>query len=420
MKRLLLPSVAGLGWLLMIPLSGYPMDFPTTITIDKSVHFIAPDGNDVVVPPGDYGVDEVNKQLHLTTLADARTVSIDARESTHLQQVDLPVAVTIAGEGESSDLLLVVLLMPDQTSFETFGSYSGVRGRGFQDRVEQFRENARQAAANAVAFAQQKAREAAVQVCKVALKSRPASQGLLAPVKAQAASILQDPKFKQMVQEAVQILFRDKADVIRMLIDQGKVWLDPRNREQIKVLLGGERLCERPYHQTMAAIAQLYQGQPQPRAIFKNASWTFTLAGEAAYFAGVQGSIGIVTPNLPIGIQNLPDFRQGRMQWSVGGTLMADIDAKGSANMGFWLEPMPQEPANKFELSVKGGGDLGAGFEVEFLFGWDRIRDEWQSKKLKSLIPHLSGIEVATSASVTPGPSIGLDIGLTRVTRLSW
>ena len=424
MKRLSVVLLVGfiIGYLLMISVPGYAMEFPQTITIEKAVHFVTPDGNNVVVQAGDYGVEEADKQLRLTALTNEQTVTIEARESTHQQQVELPVAVAITGEGESSDLLLVVLLLPDQTSFETFGSYSGVRGRGFQDSIAQFRENARQAAANAVAFAQQKARDAAIQACKVALRSRPASMGLLAPVKAQAAPILQDPKFKQMVQDAIQTLFRERADVIRMLIDQGKVWLDPRNREKVKALFGGERLCERPYQETMAAIAQLYQGQPQPRSVLlgNNTSFTFTLAGEAEYIAGIQGSIGIATGIVPIGVLPKPDFSNGRLQWSLGGTLVTDIDAKGSVAMGLQFEPLPQEPQNKFELSAKGGGETGYGFELEFQFGWDRVRDEWQSKKLKSLIPHLSGIEVKPSASVTPGASVGLDIGYTRVTKLAW
>jgi hypothetical protein len=424
MKPLSLISLFGLslGYLFALPVPGYTTVSPTTITLEKAVHFVTPDGNDIVVQAGSYGVEEGDKQLRLTGLGDDRILSIEAQQSTHEQHVDLPVAITIPGEGESSDLLLVALLLPDQSSLETFGSYSGVRGRGFRDRVQQFRENARQAAANAVAFAQQKAREAAVLACKTALKTRPASLGLLAPVKTQAAPILQDPKFKQLVQDAIQTLFREKAEVIRMLVDQARVWIDPRNREKIKALLGGERLCERPFHQTWAAIAQMYDGQPQPRSVLlgNNVSWTFTLAGEAAYFGGVQGSIGIATPNLPVGLLPKPDFRHGRMQWTLGGTLVADIDAKGSANAGLWFEPMPQEAANKFELSVKGGGETGLGAEVEFMFGWDRIRDEWSTKKLKSLVPHLAGIEVAMTGSVTPGLSGGLDIGYTRVTRFAW
>ena len=261
-----------------------------------------------------------------------------------------------------------------------------------------------------------------MQVCKAALRSRPASMGVLAPVKAQAVPILQDPKFKQMVQEAIQTLFRERADVIRLLIDQGKVWLDPRNRDKIKALLGGERLCERPLYQTMGAIAQMYDGQPQPRSVLlgNNTSFTFTLAGEAEYIVGIQGSIGIATGIVPIGVLPKLTLSNGRLQWSLGGTLVTDIDAKGSVAMGLQFEPLPQEPQNKFELSAKGGVESGLGFELEFQFGWDRIRDEWQSKKLKSLIPHLSGIEVKPSASVTPGPSVGLDIGYTRVTKLAW
>lgn len=395
---------------------------PSIVVLEKAVHFTAPDGNDLLAQPGTYAVAGEGERIRLLRENQVVALVIEAYRGSHDYGVELPVAVSIPGEGEDADAVFIGLLSPDRTSLEAIGSYSGVRGRGLRDRAEQIREKAKQAAANAVAFAQQKAREAAVHVCKVALRARPVAQRLLVPVKTQAAPILQDPQFKQLAQTAIQTILREKADVIRMLLDHARVLADPRNRALIKDLMGGERLCERPFQQTSAALARMYQSQPQPRSVLPTGiSWTFALNGEAEYFAGIQGAIGVVTGTLPVGL--IPDPRNGRVYWSVGGTVVTDVGASGGVTAGISFEPPPDGIENNFDLAVKGGGDtaIGPGVGIQISLAWNPIRQEWKNKRLQSLVPYVSGIAVGVSASASASPAnIGLDIGYSRVTRFAW
>jgi hypothetical protein len=259
-------------------------------------------------------------------------------------------------------------------------------------------------------------------LCKAALRTRPAAVPVLSGARKQAAPILQDPAFKQLVQNAVQTIFREKAEVIRLLVDQARAFADPRTREQIKQLMGGERLCERPFEQTLAGVAQMFNGQPQPRSVSsQQMSWAVALNGEAEYFLGVQGAIGIVTGVLPVGV--VPDPRQGRVFWSVGGTLVSDVGASGGVVVAVSFSPPPDGIENSFGLSVKGGADtgFGPGIGIQFNFAWDSIREEWKNKRLKSLVPYLEGIGVGFSGSTSASPvNVGVDIGYTRVTRYAW
>jgi hypothetical protein len=236
----------------------------------------------------------------------------------------------------------------------------------------------------------------------------------LGVAKAQARPILQDPQFRQFAQEAMRVVLRDKKDAIQRLVEEVRYLASPQNRDKIKSLLSGERICERPFQATAAGIRQVYAPMPRSRAVQPAPAFgTLALSGEAEYIAGVQGAIGLI-----LGAGETPSY--GRLFWSVGGTVVTDIDAKGAVKVGMWFEAPPEGIENNFELSVKGGVEGGIGVAIELHLAWNRIRDEWQAKKLKSLIPYVSGFEIGPSGSVTPGGGVGLDIGYTRVTRFAW
>jgi hypothetical protein len=205
-------------------------------------------------------------------------------------------------------------------------------------------------------------------------------------------------------------------DAIQRLVAQARFLAAPQNRDKLKSLLSGERICERPFHEIVAGIKQVYAPMPRPRAVQPaplEAFGTLALSGEAEYILGVQGAIGLI-----LGAGETPSY--GRLFWSVGGTVVTDVDAKGAVKAGTWFETPPEGIENNFELSIKGGLEGGIGVAIELHLAWNRIRDEWQAKKLKSLIPYVSGFEIGPSGSVTPGGGVGLDIGYTRVTRFAW
>ncbi|MDH4185807.1 MAG: hypothetical protein OEV08_02305 [Nitrospira sp.] len=429
MKRCSISIVIGLmlSLLLGLPMIGQAEEVSATIVLEQAAHFTSPDGNDLLVPAGMYRVAGDGDHLRLIREKEESILVIEAQKGSHDQSSDTSIAVTIQGEGEESDAVFVGLLMPDRTSLEATGSYSGVRGRGFRDRAQQFRNNMRQSLANTAANVRERVPQVAVALCKGALRTRPAAVPILVTAKAQAGHILQDRQFQQLAQEAVQTILRDKAEVIQRLVEEARFLTAPENRSKIASLLSGERICERPFQTIMGGIRQVYASIPRPRAVqpspaIPGVSYIYAVGGEAEYIGGIQGAIGLIAGVPATSTSQVqPDF--GRLFWSLGGTVVTDIGGSGGVKAGISFNPPPQGVENRFDLAVRAGGDtaVGGGVNLTLYFAWDSIREEWKTKRLKSLVPHLDGIEAAILASVSASPvTLGLDIGYTRVTRFTW
>jgi hypothetical protein len=107
----------------------FPSDnFSTeTITLDKPVHFSAPDGSDIVTVPGDYQVAAESSALRLLELAGKRSFRIHAIVTDLDVDANEPVALAIRfGEDEYH----IILLMPGRKVHEAVGSSSGILTRG--------------------------------------------------------------------------------------------------------------------------------------------------------------------------------------------------------------------------------------------------------------------------------------------------
>jgi hypothetical protein len=110
---------------------------PKAITLEKVVHFLAPDGSDVLIQPGAYRVEAADNGIHLIP-TEGKARLIGAEVGTHDEEVETPLSVSLTGEEEEfKDLFLVILLFPGGQSLEAAGSYSGVRERGL--RVKKIR-----------------------------------------------------------------------------------------------------------------------------------------------------------------------------------------------------------------------------------------------------------------------------------------
>jgi hypothetical protein len=102
------------------------VDVPT-VTLDRSVQFLAPDGRTVEVGPGTYITEGQEDNLRLRASPDTEPLVIQATKTSHEEQLDGPVALSIAGQEDTHYLML---LRPGGESLEAVGSYSGVRPRG--------------------------------------------------------------------------------------------------------------------------------------------------------------------------------------------------------------------------------------------------------------------------------------------------
>ena len=106
-----------------------PVEFDRLIEIDRTLHFLSPQGKDVVVSSGIYTVEATEGGLRLIPSEETKgeALTIEAKPTSHEQSVKVPEPMLIPGE---EDQHVVMLLLPDGKAMQAVGSYSGVRGRG--------------------------------------------------------------------------------------------------------------------------------------------------------------------------------------------------------------------------------------------------------------------------------------------------
>jgi len=137
----------------MIPGMAHPLLAETdslpfaTIELEKNVHFMTPNDEDVVVPPGFYTVEAAPKGFQLiggiTPHEAGEAFLIKGNLRPYEEAVDQPTARSMALD---EDAHYLALLLPDGQILETIGSYSGVRSRGenfFQRILRELREKER-------------------------------------------------------------------------------------------------------------------------------------------------------------------------------------------------------------------------------------------------------------------------------------
>ena len=110
-----------------------PVEFQPVIEIglDRDVHFLTPQGEDVVVPSGAYTIETIKGGLILTPSdeANGKAVIIQAEATTHETSIESSQPVSMPVE---EDHHVVILLLPNGKATQAVGSYSGVRPRGLK------------------------------------------------------------------------------------------------------------------------------------------------------------------------------------------------------------------------------------------------------------------------------------------------
>jgi len=174
--RILLLSIGMIGSLGTSVWGQEPHD-STTIYFNMAVHFLAPDGHDVLVQPGTYRVESADNGLQfIPAQGDAQLIGVEV--STHEEELDDPLVVSLAGKvDEYKDIHLVMLLLPGGKSLEAAGSYSGVRERALQlKRIASFKKRT----TATIRRAAQSSRQRTAQRPRVARASASAKGGLMA------------------------------------------------------------------------------------------------------------------------------------------------------------------------------------------------------------------------------------------------
>ena len=96
------------------------------ISLEQSVHFLSPGGDDVVVNPGTYLIEQREAWLRLTAGERTDAILIQAETITHGDSLESVQALSVEGESDRHHLLL---LFPQGHGMESVGTYSGIRSR---------------------------------------------------------------------------------------------------------------------------------------------------------------------------------------------------------------------------------------------------------------------------------------------------
>lgn len=105
-----------------------PVPFQKIVEFEKPVHFLTPDGKDIVIAPGGYSVEIAQEGLRLKA-ADteaAESVTIQAQPVTHEEAVEAPEPVTMSA---GDDQQVVMVLQPEGKALQAVGTFSGVQSR---------------------------------------------------------------------------------------------------------------------------------------------------------------------------------------------------------------------------------------------------------------------------------------------------
>ncbi len=122
LNTVLLMAWIGAGWALAQQAATH-----FTVTLDRSMHFTSPEGNDIEVPAGTYQVEAAGElHLRLSPAVGGVSLFIQAWPTTHTEAVESPVVLAVAVD---EDRIHLVLLLPDQIALDALGSASAVRPR---------------------------------------------------------------------------------------------------------------------------------------------------------------------------------------------------------------------------------------------------------------------------------------------------
>jgi hypothetical protein len=101
-----------------------------SVTLEKIIQFTDPEGEDVLIPAGDYSVKAGDDQLTLTG-SDSQAITIEAYEGLHATEIPAPDMVLLSSEdGATTQAHLLALYYPDGKTLEALGRDPEITSRG--------------------------------------------------------------------------------------------------------------------------------------------------------------------------------------------------------------------------------------------------------------------------------------------------
>jgi hypothetical protein len=106
-----------------------------TIDIEKTVYFLSPGEDVILVEPGTYVTEATEEWLRLIPQGDERNQAflLAAQAVTHAESLEAPRALSFGGE---HDIHMLALFLPDGSGLWVTGSYSGIRTRSAKTALQ--------------------------------------------------------------------------------------------------------------------------------------------------------------------------------------------------------------------------------------------------------------------------------------------
>ena len=364
-------------------------DEPTTIILEDSVHFLAPDGSDLLVEPGTYSVEAAEEWIRLIPGKERHNaLLIEAKKQTHDVPMEIPIAMSIPGSTpEELNYHQIQLLLPDGTSLEALGTYDGIRPRGWgwakkarakaqkaaraaAARAKKARNKARAVALKAKREAERQAKIAAAKSRQLALKAKQeagrqakilACKATVGAVKTgkNVASFMQRviPSAKQRSNNTQNKFKRDahfRNQLIRQITNNLRAYRqkvpelkkiarymnNPKNQRKLDAIFSAGNFCSDSIATMDKKLIQM--GLAPNFAMVRKRG-----AQDERFYMGYQISLGGgVGAGLQVGLMGVTDFRgNGGKYWFIGpqGVLNATVGV--TAQVAFY----PKVSLNSFK-----------------------------------------------------------------------
>jgi len=442
---------------------------PMKIYLENPVHFLGPDGSDLLLEPDIYTVEAAQQWIRLISGERRDAILLEAQQDTHEGSLDIPVALSLPGSAEEeADRHYVVLLLPNGQSLQAMGTYSGIRQRGFLQNiakktvssakrtVNQVGQSARrttqrigqgiqrtgqaasQFAQKAALEAKKKAEWAARQaaqgallaakaVCKAGLTaSRVAAEvqaKILGPVMNALEKALKLDKAQDALRQAINKIKQQQGPAIQQAINAGLTLADPQNAKAVNQLMDPNLMCEKPGNTVQNTFHKMV-GAPLRAAL--NESQSASSSGVRSRGTVASANIGI-GGNLAkigggeLGVSYAFDFvNQPHWYLDLAAMVKTNVGGGGGVSVGIFPRINPDAVGGWFLGAGVGfpfphpklAKVMDAGLDVFFDFPL-RIeapfKPKWDLTSAQFFLDHFQGFAVSVGAGKSASP---VDIAL--------
>lgn len=384
---------------------------PMDIYLEKSVHFLTPEGEGLEVQAGTYSVEGAEQGIRLVTPEQPRGLLLEAHPDKDESELETSVALSLPGDAENeADHHYIVVMAPTGESLQALGTYSGIHQRGFfkniakgagrtinraKTTVNRVGKGAKRttqkigkginktakgvgkglskAGKNVGRFAKKTALEAkkaaewtarqaakgaliaAKAVCKAGLTAAQLSaqvQGkLLEPIKKELAKALQLPKAQKALQEAINSLMRRQGQAIQRTVEAAAILANPKNARAVKGLMSPNTMCENPGKAVQSTFQKMI-GNPIRQALAVVQTGSASQVQTRGSFASASIAIGGNAAKVgggEVGVRYAFDF-VNKSHWflDLAGMVKSNIGGGGGVQIGIFLKKIPWIPVDGF------------------------------------------------------------------------